>query len=32
VALHQEFWDAAGGVHEHLPLLGGLIRGIRRRL
>jgi len=32
VALHQDFWDAAGGFHEHLPLLGGLIRGIRRRL
>jgi len=32
VTLHQDFRDAAGGFHEHLPLLGGLIRGIRRRL
>lgn len=32
VALHQDFWDAAGGFYEHLPLLGGLIRRIRQRL
>ncbi|MDZ7829532.1 MAG: hypothetical protein U5K33_08640 [Halofilum sp. (in: g-proteobacteria)] len=32
VALHQDFWDAAGGLYEHVPLLGGLIRKIRQRL
>ncbi|MDZ7644911.1 MAG: hypothetical protein U5K76_12275 [Woeseiaceae bacterium] len=26
VALHQDFWDAAGGLYEHVPMLGGLIR------
>lgn len=32
VALHQDFWDAAGGFYEHLPVLGGLLRRIRQRL
>lgn len=32
VALHQDFRDAAGGFYEHLPLVGGLVRRIRRRL
>ena len=32
VALHQDFWDAAGGFYEHLPLLGAVMRRIRRRL
>lgn len=32
VALHQDFWDAAGGLYEHVPLLGALIRTIRQRL
>ena len=32
VALHQDSRDAAGGFHEHVPLIGGVLRGIRRRL
>lgn len=32
VALHQDFWDAAGGFYEHLPIVGGLIRKVRQRL
>ena len=29
---HIDHWDAAGQVYEHLPVLGTLIRLIRRRL
>lgn len=32
VALHQDFWDSATGFYQHLPLLGGVIRWIRRRV
>ena len=32
VALHQDFWDSATGFYQHLPLLGGAIRWIRRRV
>lgn len=32
VVLHQDFWDAAGGLYEHLPLIGTLLRAIRARL
>lgn len=32
VALHQDYWDAASGLFEHIPLVGGLIRLIKRRL
>ena len=32
VAYHQDYWNAADGVYEHIPLLGGLIRAIKRRL
>lgn len=31
VALHYDFWDSAGGFFEHLPLLGPLIRAVKRR-
>jgi len=32
VALHQDFWDSASGLFEHVPVVGGLIRTIKRRL
>ena len=32
VALHRDFWDAATGVYEHIPLLGAGIRAIKRRI
>jgi hypothetical protein len=32
VAAHLDHWDAASQLYEHLPLLGGVLRVIRRRL
>jgi hypothetical protein len=32
VAEHLDYWDAAGGLYEELPLIGALMRWIRRRL
>ncbi len=32
VVLHQDYWDSASGLFEHVPLLGGAIRMIKRRL
>lgn len=32
VVYHQDYWNAADGLYEHVPLLGGLIRAIKRRL
>lgn len=32
VTAHTDYWDAAGQLYEHLPLLGGLLRSLRRRL
>lgn len=32
VTFHQDFWNAADGVYEHMPLLGSLIRRVKRRL
>jgi hypothetical protein len=29
IALHQDFWDPAAGLYEHIPILGGLIRLIK---
>jgi hypothetical protein len=31
VVLHQDFWDAANGIYEHIPLVGGAIRAIKKR-
>lgn len=31
-ARHEDYWDAAGQVYESLPLLGWLLRRLRRRL
>ncbi len=30
VVLHQDFWDAAGGLYEHLPIVGAMIRTAER--
>ena len=32
VVLHHDFWDAASGFFVHLPVLGPLIRWIKRRV
>jgi hypothetical protein len=32
VVLHQDFWNAADGLYQHLPVLGAMIRWIKRRL
>ena len=32
VTYHQDYWDSARGVFEHIPLLGAGIRAIRRRI
>jgi ketosteroid isomerase-like protein len=31
VAVHRDYWDAAEELYEKLPLLGGLMRFIKRR-
>lgn len=32
VILHQDFWDAATGFYQHVPMLGGALRGVRARI
>lgn len=32
VVYHQDYWNAADGIYEHIPLLGAAIRAIKRRL
>ncbi len=32
VAEHIDYWDAAQGMYEHLPLIGGVLRWIRGRI
>ncbi len=32
VAAHIDFWDAAGQLYERLPVLGWILRQVRRRL
>lgn len=32
VVLHQDFWNAADGLFQHVPLLGAAIRMIKQRL
>ncbi|MEY4749100.1 MAG: hypothetical protein RIQ60_1314 [Pseudomonadota bacterium] len=32
IVLHRDYWDAAGQFYEKLPLLGALMRWLRRRL
>jgi hypothetical protein len=31
VVLHQDFWDSAAGVYQHLPVVGAIIRNINGR-
>jgi limonene-1,2-epoxide hydrolase len=32
VVLHQDYWDSAAGLFEHIPIIGGTIRWIKGRL
>ena len=32
VVYHQDYWNAADGIYEHVPVLGWMIRAIKRRL
>jgi hypothetical protein len=32
IVLHRDFWDAAQQVYEKIPLLGSVVRMIRRKL
>ena len=32
IAYHRDYWDAAGELYEQLPLVGGLMRWLRRRM
>jgi len=32
VVFHQDFWNAADGLFQHVPVLGWMIRAIKRRL
>lgn len=32
VVLHQDYWDSASGLFEHVPVLGGLIRAVKKRV
>jgi len=31
VVLHQDYWDSSQGLFEHVPVLGAMIRWIKRR-
>ena len=32
VVLHQDFWNAADGLFQHVPVLGGMIRWIKKQV
>ncbi len=32
VASHLDFWDAASGLYEHLPVIGGVLRFLRKKI
>ncbi len=32
VVMHQDFWDSTRGIFEHIPVLGGQLRFIKKRL
>lgn len=32
VVYHQDYWNAADGLYQHVPVLGGAIRALQRRL
>jgi hypothetical protein len=29
---HMDYWDVAAGLYEKLPLLGGLLKMLRKRM
>jgi steroid Delta-isomerase len=31
VSYHRDYWDAAAELYEHLPVIGGVLRHLRRR-
>jgi hypothetical protein len=31
ITLHRDYWDAAEELYEKLPLIGGLMRWLKRR-
>lgn len=32
VIAHHDFWDAASGLYEHMPILGRVLRSLRHRI
>jgi steroid delta-isomerase len=30
VSSHTDYWDPAEGIYEHLPLIGSLMRGLKK--
>jgi steroid delta-isomerase len=32
ILVHRDYWDPAAGLYEKLPVLGGLMRWLRRRM
>lgn len=32
IARHRDYWDVAQGIYEHLPLLGSVLRTLRKRM
>jgi hypothetical protein len=32
ILYHRDYWDAAGELYERIPVLGAVMRGVRRRL
>jgi len=30
--VHRDYWDAAEELYEHLPLVGSLLRWLKRRI
>lgn len=31
ISMHHDYWDAASGFYQHVPVVGGMIRFIQRR-
>lgn len=32
IAYHKDFWDVASTIYERIPVLGGILAGLRRRI
>lgn len=32
IVLHQDYWDSTGGLFEHVPVLGWMVRRVKSRL